>query len=248
MKRSRSMSFITAVIMLFSIIPCRAAGNIEGSFEKWLEEQENSIILRLVWSELAEISTELPSAVPTSVPTAEPTVAPTAVPTTTPEIEGWIEEQSEGTLITVVWPKLRTVLFETPEPEPTAEPTAAPTAEPTATPTAVPTAEPTATPEPDKPEYAMELDAENGSMSVYASNRSDEDKSIILMIAQYSEEGVLLGLKKKEIGIPAETTVPLEYSITLDYDTTEIKHIKGFVWNSLDEMIPLINSVEELRP
>ena len=174
-----------------------------------------------------------------TIQTTEITIAKEATTTPTPEVTA----TPEPTKAPVEEPT------DEPLPEETEAPTATLTPEPTATPvpeaTATPMPETTATPAPESTETPAEpdvkckftVDEEAAEVSAVISNTYDDDKKVVIAVAQYDDKGVLVSIKFDEITAPGKTAE--QYTVKADAVSEKKNRIKGFVWDGISSMKPI---------
>ena len=203
-----------------------------------------------IWEE-----TEEPTVVPTVAPTAEPTAAPTAEPTAVPTAEPTGAPTAEPTAEPTAAPTAEPTEVPTTEPTaqptsvpteaattvPTTVPTTEPTAGPTEVPTTVPTAGPTEAPTPAVPDIKcrIEVNAEEAEATAHILNTYDEDKSVVITVAQYDSEVNLISIMSKEIVVPHNTESPKVYTVKFDQIKPNMDHVRCFVWDGFKTMKPI---------
>ena len=136
-----------------------------------------------------------------------------------------------------------TEIPELPTAVPTLTPTEAPTEKPTIAPTEVPTEMPTAKPLADI-SCDIAVDELNAKVNIYISNTFDDDKNVVIAVAQYDDAGVLVNIKLEEVIVPANTILPEEYEIKADQVSDKKQTIKGFVWDGTTSMKPIRRNVK----
>lgn len=208
---------------------------------------------------ITAIPTEIPTPTPTTTkkpdltppgPTAKP--VPTAEPTSTPTATS--APTAEPTPVTTEAPQPTTAPTATVTPEatsipaPTSEPVNTPSSEPKPTATSLPTAVPsptaTSTPEPTvKPEngYMYQIDnltVSDNTVIVELTNISGSDAKLI--IASYTEAGILTDIQEEDIAIAVGDTD----SIVFEYGILNADIIKAFVWNSFEGNRPMAEAKE----
>ncbi|MBQ3426898.1 MAG: hypothetical protein IJH37_07120 [Clostridia bacterium] len=214
-----------------TIEPTEHPTTAPSAFDEWIANIRDAYIISVDWNNLRIINNSTPE--PTAEPTEMPTATPTPESTATPAPEATATPTPESTA--------------TPAPEATAAPTPEPTATPTPEATVTPTLEPTDQPvqtevptdKPLKPEYRLDAETDTGAINAYVSNPTQEDLSFIVIAAQYSEDGILLGVKAETFTAPAGMDEPSSYSVILDKVHEKLSILKGFIWDSMDRMEPL---------
>lgn len=170
------------------------------------------------------VTESVPASTPTPAPTASPLPSPTAAPTASPS------------------PTPTTAPTASPSPSPTAAPTASPTPTPSATPTVAPSATPTASPSASPTStpvagsgYIESYNFENK----YAVIHSNIDKeSAVIIFASY-DGGRLISIKTVNMKLEnGETRNPM----ASDLENGET--VKVFVWDSLNNPVPIMDAKE----
>ena len=71
-------------------------------------------------------------------------------------------------------------------------------------------------------------------------NKSDEDKEVCCGIAAYSNDNSLIGISSTDITVNSNSSA--DFNLTVESDSNP-HHIKVFVWDGLDTMIPITKAI-----
>lgn len=84
-----------------------------------------------------------------------------------------------------------------------------------------------------------EVNTEEAEATAHIINTYDENKSVVIAVAQYDSEGNLISIKSKEIVVPPNMTSPEAYTVKADQIAADMDHIRCFIWDGLNGMKPI---------
>ena len=105
------------------------------------------------------------------------------------------------------------------------------------------TPEPTETPAPDV-KCKFILDEETAEINAFINNTYEEDKDVVVVIAQYNDKGKVVNTTFKKITVPGQTITPKQYTVKADCIPESKSSIMGFVWEDFESMKPIARLIE----
>ena len=88
------------------------------------------------------------------------------------------------------------------------------------------------------------VDEDAAEINVLISNTFEEDKTAVIVLAQYNGMGKLINTVYKEITVPGKTAVPMQYTVKADCIPEGGSSIMGFVWSDFESMRPIAKLTE----
>lgn len=92
---------------------------------------------------------------------------------------------------------------------------------------------------------SLNIEVSNVTVTAYMKNYSNADKKATMVVAQYDGKK-LLDVCIEEKQIPANTDIPVQYTLSSEKLYDDTTNIRAFVWNGADEMIPLALPVDKI--
>ena len=102
-------------------------------------------------------------------------------------------------------------------------------------------------PEDEVPVDRIAIDTDSAQTTVFMRNASDQAKSVLLMLAQYDQNGAFLRVSKEIKTVPAHTYQAVGNTVAASSIHPDTRTFRTFVWDDMDTMMPLVIPKEMKR-